>query len=899
MLQEEEVPVNREIVLFNTHEQALTYRKSLAAKGPAACFGITATTFSAWLADAWELYGDGRAIISSIDRSFAVRQVLADSAQEGPLELTDGGIALVCRFFSEAIGLDALDAALAKAPCSLSVQEQALLGLVVPYRILIAEQGFIEIGDALACLAESQQGTSFAFGDGFESSPLIDEFMGKIGVDCSASDAVPCRITGLKPAVFPQFLFASGPSAENALIARYVQHVLSVLRGKASSGSVLVVTARPFSVFKTLSEALAENEVECILQANRPFYETEFGRAYQGIREFLLDPHHDSRALMDFISSPFSGAVPSAAAKIDSAVRGDRLLDFDELRAMTHLVTETYDLFEELVSDSDASLLLDRFIDVAEDLKGFDAAAVFEQQIAISALRSVYEAARCWGVSPEGFDFALSSLSVDASRSCGAGPFKVVVVDATRAGRIDPSARYNVVVRCDLDARYVSASESHNALITLEEKLGIPVQAHALQDARRSFELVKASAMDVFVCERVLNAGGDEDVYPSFVLDEYCECLREGDEGMDAFGVPEHLAPLVATRDEGGSRDGYAANYDAQGIEPDSFALPAFKPGVLSSSMVPLLTLFRAPDNADVAVLSPSALEEYVNCPYRWYAGRRLRPEAPDEELGPLEQGVFVHGVWEAFYSHIDELMGSSRVDLSNVAQAKEVLCSVFDEQLALQPSGEGARYLPLTPTELAQAERLKQTLVGNLDVQARMLPGFAPAFNEFSIEPDQGIDYAGIRLFGRVDRIDVAQDRAHYVVVDYKGGISGHEAGFDPDECDELALPSKVQALIYAQVLRKAQVPGRPVGALYLSYRASEPAGSIAGSFDAALLDTTGFARNASAVNMNFESYLDMVEAEIAKRVGRLLEGDIAPNPLCAASCSYCPVRYCEKRLS
>lgn len=139
---------------------------------------------------------------------------------------------------------------------------------------------------------------------------------------------------------------------------------------------------------------------------------------------------------------------------------------------MMHLVTETYDLFEELVADADASLLLDRFIDLSEELRGLDAASVFEQQIAIMALRGVYEAARRWEVGPEAFTFALSSLAVDVSRTCGSGSNRVVVLDASQASSLSTQSRFDVVVRCDLVARYVSASESHNALVTLEDKLG-------------------------------------------------------------------------------------------------------------------------------------------------------------------------------------------------------------------------------------------------------------------------------------------------------------------------------------------------------------------------------------------------------------------------------------------
>lgn len=660
-----------------------------------------------------------------------------------------------------------------------------------------------------------------------------------------------------------------------------------------------MVTSRPCSVYATLSEALSDCGCECVHRARKPFAETHFGRAYLAIREFILDDRHDPRALMDFASSPFSGISVQAAAKIDASVRGDRALSFEELQAMMHLVTETYDLFEELVADADASLLLDRFIDLSEELRGLDAASVFEQQIAIVALRGVYEAARRWEIGPEAFAFALSSLAVDISRTCGSGSNKVVVLDASQASSLSAQSRFDVVVRCDLDARYVSAGESHNALVTLEEKLGIQVSRHSLQDARLDFERVKGCAARYFACERVLNAGGDEDVYPSFVLDEFCECLREGDEELDGFGVPQHLHDVVATRDEGGSRDTYASNYQAGGEKPDSIVIPAFAPGVVGESSKPLLSLFRAPDDPATVVLSPSAIEEYVNCPYRWYTARRLRPEAPDELFGPLEQGVFVHSVWESFYRCLEQKISAKRVTPGNLEQAQLCLGRVFDEELANQVQAEGVRYLPLSPAEHAQANRLKQTLIGNLNVQARMLPRFTPWRFELPIEPGEGVDYAGVRLMGRVDRVDIDAEHGHFAVIDYKGGVLGHDAGFDPDEQEEFRIPPKIQTLVYAQALRRSIDSARPVGALYLSYRAQEPAGSMAGSFDSSLLDVAGFARSACGVNMNFESYLDMVEQEVGKRIADLLEGDIAPNPLCESSCMYCPVRYCEKRLS
>lgn len=319
-------------------------------------------------------------------------------------------------------------------------------------------------------------------------------------------------------------------------------------------------------------------------------------------------------------------------------------------------------------------------------------------------------------------------------------------------------------------------------------------------------------------------------------------------------------------------------------------------------------------------ILSPSAIEAYVNCPYSWFVSQRIRPESPDEELGPLEQGTFVHSVFDHFYKSLPSVLGQARVTKENLKQAQTYLSEVFEEQLAQQANVQSIRYVPLTPMEKAEAQKLKQTLLKNLSVQSRLLPEFSPTYSEFVISPKDVCEYAGVLIRGRVDRIDVNAELGQYVVLDYKGGIAGHDAGYDPDEQmiankdhDDFAgtengyevngasqgiIPHKIQALIYAQVLRRL-LPERPVGALYLSYRAQESRNSLAGSYDDAFLDVAGFARRASAVKCNFDQYLSLIEDMVARRLEDMKAGNIEQKPLVKESCKYCPVATCPRRLS
>lgn len=872
------------VALLPTHRQALAYRKRLARKG--AAFGVVAKTPAAWLGDAFALYDDGRLVVTPLERAFAVHSLLSSCTGDSTLSSTDGVATLIARFFADALGSDELERAVARPPEGLSEAEREVLALVEPYRALLAEHGLVEQGDALRFLEAKGLVPAIEMPVPFTlPAPFVRV--------CGAGGTEPARITPPAAGVEPRFLFAAGPSAQNALVA---DHLVRSLFGADSFDEVLVVCADPLSAYRALALPLSERGAFCAVRASCPFAQTDFGRAYRAIMEFLQEEPHDLRALMDYFDSPISGVESDRAAQIDAMLRGDRLVSFDEACALARLMSPQFELFEELAADADASLLLDRLSDVVADLPGRDVAWRTEQVAAVSALRRIYEQARSWGAEPADLSFALAGLGVSASRGCGAGPKSVTLCDVAEARQLIDE-RFDEVVLCDLDARFVAASEEHTALSTLEAKLGLARPAHALADARVDFEHVKSLATHAFTCERVLSAGGDEDVYPAFTLEEYVELFRAPGDALDRLGLPPSLARAAVVRGE----DLLSANAHPGLTQAEPIELAAVKRGALSST-AGLHTSWAYPSGgagAHTPVLSPSALETYVNCPYRWFVAQRVRPEAPDEGLGPLEQGTFAHAVFESFYVRLEGATGAPRVTPDTLEAARRTLSEAFDDVLAVQPGLDGVRYVPLTPTERAEAERLRRLLLDNLALQARWTPSFAPVQHERVLSPDEGIDYAGVRLRGRVDRIDVSAQTGHYVIVDYKGSIAGHDAGFDPDKAEgDFQLPHKIQALIYAQALRGRMGAARPVGALYLSYRAREPRAFAAGSFDESLLDLGPFARAKSAVRMNFEAYLDQVEQAVARRVERMVAGEVAPDPLCADSCRYCLVVGCERRL-
>ncbi len=883
----------RTVIFVSSYDQAVHLRKARALRDPREAFDVTVATPRSWLEDEWEVWGDERSVITSLDRVCAVRSVLAahPHAALGGDCPTDGVVKLVARFLADVAGSDELARA---GEIDLSEAERTVVSLAEPYRSFIASHGFVEEGEALIRIAPFVGDVSFQCGEGFTPSLPFVRFLEKQGLKIG-SDSI--RIAPAPEGVATRFLFAAGPQARSALIAEELCRALSPNVG---CGSALVVAADALALYEDISPAFADQGVAIAVSASKPFSETAFGRAFRALFDFLLDDRHDKRALVDYLSSPLSGVDRSKAAMIDSMIRGDRLVSFEELKAMARLVSPHFDTFEELLMDADASLLLDYFEDVAFALPDSDGAFVMEQLAAITGLRRVYETARTWDLSPADLSFALASLQVNASRATSKDGPQIVICSISRAADFacDP---YDAVISCDLDARFYPASGSHDALAALEGKIGMRVDDRTLDDARRAFESVKSAARKVFACQRTLSVDGD-DTYPAFFLEEFIDCYRRDDADADELGLPAALADCVTLRGE----EAYVSNslcFPAEGETPGFLALDPVSPGHLDSSFVGALVPSRVKEgpHAGKLILSPSAIERYVNCPRSWFVAMRVRPDAPDENLGPLEQGTFVHAVFDRFYRSLPDELGEVRVTSANLEAARTLFDRVFEEVLAEQPDEPQTRYVPQTPIEFADAYQLKGRLMEGLELHAGMLEGYVPYAMELNISPEDEVEYAGVVLRGRVDRVDV--DRAgHYVVLDYKGGVLGHEAGFDPDASETgvvTELPAKIQTLIYARALEGRIEGARPVGALYLSYRARQASGSLAGSYDDALLDMVGWAKSASAVKMNFESYLDQIESLVEERLAGLARGDVSPDPLGPGACRYCPAVGCERRMA
>ena len=142
-----------DVVLLPTYAEALSYRKRVTAgAGPRALFGVTVATFPAWIADLWELFGDGRVIASPLEvEALSVSLCSKDSAA--------AGCARVVTACLQSAGIPAFDEACARAKrgedCGVTFAQARVLRLCADVRDALRGAGRVLVGEALKILPDA------------------------------------------------------------------------------------------------------------------------------------------------------------------------------------------------------------------------------------------------------------------------------------------------------------------------------------------------------------------------------------------------------------------------------------------------------------------------------------------------------------------------------------------------------------------------------------------------------------------------------------------------------------------------------------------------------------------------------------------------------------------------
>ena len=929
-----------DVVLLPDTDRAVAYRKR-AADGGCSLMGVTVAAFGAWMRDLWELYGDGRAFVSRLEREALLRAACEQAVGDASMSAGAGD--------AGAIGLDRVASACVAAGVGaledVTCAELPVLRLVGGYLEQLEQLGLVEPGQALALLPEllPQRPLRVLLEDAAPLTPGQEAFFSAcpwmdVEVRAALGDQGPVRAP---KGVRVRFAFPSGQYAWPALLADIVRDAFGesadstastggsdgcrVGRSAGTQAAAVVVAAKdPAALFGRVAPALVRQGRVVALRGQRRFVDTAFGRAICSLRRFLdegraggvshiqgygdiaaTDVERWDRAdLADWALSPFSGMTKKAAFKLDADMRADRTARRSDLCARLRGDDPIFAAMERLALQLDAQAAGELEAAVRRMTNRSEAWRA-EQLAALRALGRAADAAKLAGLGADAaFDQAqLMKVSVSrivAPRGCdGAalGAPDVLVTDQGTAASLG-NGSCKVCVVADLTSAAYPAADPEDASRVLLEHLGVQRVDSALARMRRAFFALEHVATDQLILERCLNDASADPTYPCVVLEEFVDCYRADPTATkdikNPYSLPEHLQDGMLLRGE----DALCANH-ALSDAPTPVAACIEPPltGAVSSearSLVVLPRVLQGGQVLDEPCLSPSQIESYLECPYKWFAQRRLRLDDLDEGFGPLEMGDFAHNVLHSFYKHLSEDLGEAKVTPQLLPQARKLMADVLERHKALQPHLRQSenRLIPTSQVEHRELAELERKLMDYLDFEAELLPTFAPKYLEYDVARGGAVDYAGHKLLGTADRIDV-DGEGRCAIIDYKGSISGSYALGVREE----GHLGKVQALIYAQLVRRT-LGLEPVGALYVCYGRRK---MISGAYDGRAIENAHLPnmrhKDCMCATKPFSDVLDETEEAVAAALERMLAGDIRPSPETPEACKWCPVSSCSER--
>ena len=180
-----------------------------------------------------------------------------------------------------------------------------------------------------------------------------------------------------------------------------------------------------------------------------------------------------------------------------------------------------------------------------------------------------------------------------------------------------------------------------------------------------------------------------------------------------------------------------------------------------------------------------SALETYLECPFKFFAQHVLRlEEEPDDEevMDPRRQGQFVHEVFETFFSEW-QAAGHRAITATNLDQARAMFTEVVDRALARLPEAEAG----LERTRLLGSPAAAGLGEAVLRMEAERPVAVVERLLEHELRRMRSrfhgrVVRATVALRGKADRVDLLEDGT-FRLIDYK-------LGWPPDRDAALQLP-------------------------------------------------------------------------------------------------------------
>lgn len=899
-------------LIVSSHAYGERRKMQLAEIAP---LGVNVQTHMQFIAGLWDLYGDGSTLVDPGVRRVLLRPLVTQVGlmQSAP---TPKLITSLCDFVQEAI------ASGVEPTRNLTESQAKVMELVSLYEHKLELEGLREAAQVEDILVAQGAcaGMNLVFECPDTQSAHVRRFMDAAAACADIvvveqvlqpDPALHHAVKGNELDELRRLLFtgnrglkahgqvrigeARGQHVQDEVTARLVREIHE--REGIAFGDMLICYGAGHNPHPLLHEKLARADVPFVSHFSLPCARIAFGAAFTQLERVMLNPDDEAsfEPLVDFIGSPYAGIDPRDARALQMRWRERahstaqaRLEDIRNGFVQGNATArQTKGRLEPLVNILDASRE-DRVRMMFENACGahLDADVLVDDRAAAETLLDYIELCDRYHCVPDIDEMA--NLAVELVRSFGEPEDALRVVLASKTD----ITRAQVIVLPGLDSVTYPMASQDGPFDEPMSVLGI-ARADTLADDQRLLLLNVIERSDsLFACTRATHDASGEESCASALFEELVDVYRgaaDDEVGLPVAGIPETLAPFSLSLSE-------AEAFFGAGRENEMrFAVMR---GELEREWSKHNLLFDLQEK--MLPFSPTGLEDYYRCPYRWFACRRVGYNGMDNAFDAASQGNLVHATMERFYKDLKEA-GFARVTPECLPQALEIARMSFAHQVEHEMNrSRGGLYLK-TKREERQCAELLDLICEFIKRDAEFLPGFTPTYFELTLGRGTGImlEYAGVHVRGKVDRIDVdAQGNA--VIVDYK--LSGLSDGYGFKSEEE--LPLRIQTDIYATLVQRhfemLGTPLRVVGSVYRSYSKNCMRGVYMRGIDWGTMETLREDRDAlprASSDESYEEYLVHVENEVAARIECLREGDIAPNPIADGVCDYCKaLAFCPR---
>ncbi len=729
----------------------------------------------AWCCDAFERYQAALAASGRADRELRVTRAL-NALRRNPVAWAATPVALYGFDDFTPLQLDTIE--------TLGGVVEARLTLSLPYepgRLVFA--GRASTFQRLAPLADSH--TELAARPDYYEPPsrqalhhLERSLFSADGTRVESGEAV-------------RLLEGGSPRAELELVAGEIR---ALLDAGTPPEEIAIVHRAPHSIAAQLGELLTDFDVPHSVPVPTPFADTSLGRGALGLLRCALDVG-ELGDLLAWLRTPGVLERPLLADALEVDARKQGISDaapaiamwqsqhwpLDRLERLARAVQRGYAAFAEVFlaeltalftapRGSRASVLGAPELD--------DARALWAARAALEELREPVRLAPELAATPTEALAALERLEL--------APFAHSEPSAQAAvALVDPlsirARRVRMVFACGLQEGIFPAPAQPHPLLGEDQRRGLASASG----------LVLRGVPDALAAERYLLYAlasrprerltlswhsADEDGTPlarSLFVDDICDLFSPTLEAA----LARRYAGASAWPGPGAPSGAFAKRAGAAGEGPEGFTPAPIQP--LADERV-LGDLRARP------LWSASSLEAWIGCPVKWFVERYLRAQEIDPSPEPIARGALAHAALKSTLERLREQTGSSRLTPASLGSAKRLLAAALAEHEPHHP-------LSVAPERLPGARRrLGVDLERYLECAAEQAAPLEPTWLELEFGFDQDslppLDLGeGVRLRGRIDRVDLGADGA--VVYDYKGSSAPPAARWRADGALQVAL--------------------------------------------------------------------------------------------------------------